>query len=386
VNVRQVVIAILLLALRVPLAVLPLFMAPVRLGALVLLGLFAARFTVPELHLTALDKTSGSDPSWVALAALVGAVVLVLSRESRLAWRWRNVRAFDSKRRLEAWSHNGLRLSIVALVGTAVIGVLVVAGRLGAPGLDSLISGWGDSTAFERFVLIGAVLACAWVVPGWLLQPRDELGALDVVKVLAPVLLAGMPLLALIAPDNASTPLDSLSKGTPALLVHAVLAAVLVIAVLGGWAKIRWLVTATVATAVAVRLAEPIIKELETHHLPRAAMLLTVGAGLLVLIALLQLGGVALTALLAWVARGDGPIRGVAHTLTSLGLRGLAVLGMFVGTCLAAVVGQLLFQPFGRLGVPLGLWQGVFCAALVTVLVQHSPGKEPAVPGAAGQQ
>ena len=358
-NVRQVVISVLLLLLRIPLAVLPLFIAPVRLVPVVVIGLLVARLTVPDLQLTTLDATPGSDPSWVALSVLAGAVALLLSRCYRLAQRWRKVRELDTENRLGAWPRNGFRLSVVAVVGLLTVLVLVAVGRLGVPGPEALVSGWEGSTAFERAVLVGAVVACGWVLPTMLRTPLDKLRAQDVAKVLAlEIALGALTLLPLAAPDDASTALDSLSIGTPALVVQAGLAAILVIAVVARWTQLGWLLSAALVTVVAVLLADPVIQELGERGFPRAAMLLAAGAGLGLLIALLQLGGVGLRSLVARAAARP-------WALDALGL-----LGMLVGACLAAVVGQLVFQPFGQLGVPLGLWQGMFCAALVTIFVQ----------------
>jgi hypothetical protein len=246
-------------------------------------------------------------------------------------------------------------------MGGVVIVVLLLAQALlsvfGLPGPKYLATGWHDSTPFERLVLIAAVLACAWLLPSILRAPVDRLRSRDVVKVLAyEIGVAALPLAVLAAPDDASTVLGWLSDGWGALGLQAVLAAVVVALVLARWVQANWAVAGTLAAGAAVVAAELAIHGMASAGLPRALMLLAVAACLVVLIALLQVIGVGRT---GWV-------------LTAWGMA-----GMVIGACLVAAVGQLLFQPFGRIGVPLGLWQGMFCAAVITIFVQPIPPPQP---------
>ena len=359
-NVRQVVISVLLLLLRIPLAVLPLFIAPVRLVPVVVIGLLVARVTVPHSQLTTLDATPGSDPNWLHRPSWPPLLPCCSVAATGSAQRWRKVRELDTENRLGAWPRNGFRLSVVAVVGLLTVLVLVAVGRLGVPGPEAPVSGLGGLDGV-RAGSAGGRSGRLWVgvAPHHVAHALDKLRAQDVAKVLAlEIALGALTLLPLAAPDDASTALDSLSIGTPALVVQAGLAAILVIAVVARWTQLGWLLSAALVTVVAVLLADPVIQELGERRSPRAAMLLAAGAGLGLLIALLQLGGVGLRSLVARAAARP-------WALDALGL-----LGMLVGACLAAVVGQLVFQPFGQLGVPLGLWQGMFCAALVTIFVQ----------------
>lgn len=365
-KVTQLAIAALLLLLRVPLAVAPLFISIRRLLPVLLLGLLAARLTVPDLHLTQLARSPVSEPSWVALAALAGAVVLVVSRCLRFVPRWQRLGAssrseqrdpgYDTQ--LPVWARNGRLLSIVALTGGTVIVVLVLAQVLvsifGLSGPTFLVTGWQDSTAFERLVLIAAALACAVALPAILRTPVDRLGPWHVVKVLAlEVGVAALPLAVLASPDDPSTVLGWWSDGWGALTLHALLAAMVVAAVLVLWVQIHWVAVGTVVTGMAVVVGELIVRGMQSLDTSRALTLLAAVGVLVVLIGLLQLIGAATT-------------RPAAQTA-------LGMVGMAFGACLVAVVGQLLFQPFGRIGVPLGLWQGMFCAALVTVFAQPIP-------------
>jgi predicted acylesterase/phospholipase RssA len=360
VSVRNALLAVLLLALRLPLSVLPLVVTKLRLLIVVVTAVLSVRQFAPTPNALGLEEAAvpvglpHSEPGALAWVLAVALVVAIIARIVMVGFGWWRVGTYNGKTRPKpAWSTSGLALSATALLVMVPGLLLVLGGRADALGLSVFYDGWHRSTWFERSGLLALLGVGVLLLPGALSRVHDSRA--EVLKTAAfvvglPVVLLGL-LWALSMQAETIDPGPGwfgLSSHGTSLAAAALVAGVVVAVTTYGWTQLRWCVSATLSAVVTVMAADSLLGELAEEGSKRYAVVLVVLGLFALLILLVQLLG-------ARVSHFNDPA---------------AMGAMVAGALLAALLGQLIFQSLVSLGIPFGLWQGVFLAALTTVFVQ----------------
>ena len=351
----------LLLALRLPLTVLPLLFATRRLVLVLVLSVLSVRFfpATPSAlaGLARIDErlllpNAQSQAAGVGLGAAL--LVALAARVLSVRRTWRRLCGLlpADRPQMRTWTTVGSQLStiaLIALVPMVVVGVLLVTD---VRKLNGALDGWRISTWFERGLALTLLALAVWLIPITLKKVSASVSIGPVLRVIwVPLMAVGLMALLEFARDPSMGPvLDDISTRWVPLLVSAAIAAAVSGSVTYGWVRGEWVFAAVVATAGAVVLADLVAAMAGDSSFKRYWVVPLVAALFVRLVIVAQwLGNLA----------GDNAIRAVV-TLATFALGALAT----------AVIGQLLFASVASLGIPFGLWQGVFIAALVTVFVQ----------------